>query len=203
MNTQLKAIGGVLISVFLVTASFGNILPEIKQARATTVKKKDGQTLEGEIKGVIVQKGSLDKYEGASTKAYFSYNVIQGRDITLIDEHGIHLAEGSKFLYVLVDGATPPNNQEDIEALYLANHEKEIISLSSGGSTNIVFTLPDSKRKMVPTYLPATELGASDKLVGELRLEKKWKGKIIPAIEIVTKDGMATIPVTEIIDFKK
>jgi hypothetical protein len=74
---------------------------------ATTIKKKNGEVLEGKIQGMIVQR------EGKESSV--SYTIRQGSDITSIDERGVSFKKGSKveMLSVFMEG----KSAEEIEKL--------------------------------------------------------------------------------------
>ncbi|MCI0489996.1 MAG: hypothetical protein L0229_25675 [Blastocatellia bacterium] len=74
---------------------------------ATTIKKKNGEVLDGKIQGMIVQR------EGKESSV--SYTIRKGSDITAIDERGVSFKKGSKveMLSVFMEG----KSAEEIERL--------------------------------------------------------------------------------------
>ena len=97
-----------VIYVFLVYVLVGNPLS------AATVKKKDGQVVEGKISGVIIQKGKIEKSEKGFSVNYYPIN---GENIEVIDEKGVQLVQGTASVAIkLRDKEMLPTDVEVLEA---------------------------------------------------------------------------------------
>ncbi|MGH9766592.1 MAG: hypothetical protein ACREAB_04085, partial [Blastocatellia bacterium] len=69
----------ILISISLASPVF-----------AAKLKKKDGQTIDGKIRGVIVLKAKT-KQDDTKSVYGFTYLLAKGEDVTAIDEEGVHV----------------------------------------------------------------------------------------------------------------
>jgi len=94
------------------------ILAESSAAQATTIKKKDGGTIEGEIQGFLVQADVVPRKKGDKIKSYAAlYFKVAGADIGAIDEAGVSLGKGKQARYLLVEQKDKPNDLEVLEVL--------------------------------------------------------------------------------------
>ena len=135
---------------------------------ATTIKKKNGEVLDGKIQGMIVQR------EGKESSV--SYTIRQGADITAIDERGVSFKKGSKveMLSVFMQG----KSAEEIERLGGAGG---LVLRMSGKSNNILDSDP-----LLGEYkgnLDSKEIKGA--IVGSIRIQTKSGIVTIPVEEIV------------------
>ena len=160
---------------------------------AAKIKKKDGQVIEGKINGLVVQKGMN------TTANAVSYSLIKGGYIESIDESGLSLRAGSKFLYALT-------RQKEIP-IY-SGEEAEIIGFVSGifggmDENSGIYGNIGVGGGVAAKYLDRKEVNARDILVGTWHAQDRAeKVHIIPSLEVVTASGTTTIPVNEIVGLK-
>jgi hypothetical protein len=165
-------------------SSVAGIMAQDKQL--ATIKRKHGQQIEGEIKGVIVQKETIKEWTEGSKKHYnVIYYLTNGSDIRAIDEKGVHVPEGTQIptRFVTQKGKPP----DDLEVLQVAEDKKSLIPTTKAGG------------QVLRAGVAATGVSAA-MLLGELRT-KDGKTGLIGALEIQTTSGLIAIPVGEIIDF--
>ena len=151
---------------------------------AATIKTKGGKIVNGQIRGMIVQKGEvqLEKLtEG--TLHYVPYYMSNGEDIDAIDEEGVHRSH-----LWLVTASAIGGLPDDLEVF--KSGEKTGDRVSAKGLKYNVFAFDFSPR--VPS---------KEKLLGEFRSEN-GKDVVIPALHVTTKEGVVDIPVADIVAFK-
>lgn len=164
---------------------------------AAKIKKKNGQVVEGEIKGTIVLKSigqSRSKEDPKVTVYSVQYALISGNEIDVIDEKGVHKTSNRFAFFSVSQENTPPDDNEVIEIG---------VNMPSGP-----FSFGYTKKGGTVVRLGGTKYESggtnTNTLLGEIRKNPKTgKTEIVPAIEIVTSSGTVKIPVTEIVDFKK
>ena len=172
-------------------------------ARAATVKKKNGETIEGQIDGAVVLKRTLgaptEKSLKGRCKGIVVYVAIGGKYVDTIDENGVKpLPDG----YVgLVEYCYKKTPLSDLEVL--------------GGTSdflladvNITGVLPvDGKTgTMVITRMKGKDLVAKPQniLIGTCETTSKvGEVRLLPGLTIRTEEGAITVPVEEIIEFKE
>lgn len=205
-----------LLAYLLLVVQFGAVSAQTNQPGPANVKRKDGQMVKGKLKGLLVLKGEVKQTEG---KARYNvvYEVVNAQDIDLINEEGVREPEGSLSLMVFADGEKIP--PDDIEVL-------EAIGKKESFGTIRLERLPDTasmslKQTLQKLAMPSVEsLSLKDggmkvfsgrnrkatvstlKILGEFRISQ-GKGSIVPAMEVITENGVVTIPIQEIIAFKK
>jgi hypothetical protein len=135
---------------------------------ATTVKKKNGEVLDGKILGMIVQR------EGKESSV--SYTIRQGADITAIDERGVTFKKGSKveMLSVFMQG----KSADEIERL---GGVGALVLRMSGKSNNVLDSNP-----LIGEYkgsLDKKEIKGA--ITGLIRIETKSGIVNLPVEEIV------------------
>ncbi|HLG15347.1 MAG TPA: hypothetical protein VJH03_12710 [Blastocatellia bacterium] len=142
-------------------------------ALAASVKKKNGEVVEGKIQARIVQRQAK---EGS-----VSYVIRKGSDITAIDEQGVHFKKGSKVddLTIFMEG----KSATEIEAL--------------GGKGGFVLHITGETKEAATDSNPLLGEYRGD------ASRKEIKGVIFSVINIQTKTGIVTIPVEEIVEFAK
>jgi len=193
-------------------------------AFAAKIKKRNGEVIEGKIRGLVALKILDVKIQVGSiqNKPYrASYVITKGADITAIDENGLQISDefGSGYCTFIVAGNDKP--LDDLAIVRYANYQRqETARYGSGSSTGLgdlsdgtaIFFIEGIKIKGIEAFikikgieiaknLPGL-LQANVQLLGEFRTDKKVD-KIIPALEIKTKGGNVTISVEELVEFKK
>jgi hypothetical protein len=138
---------------------------------AATIKKKNGDVLEGKLEGMIVQR------EGKESSV--TYSIRKGSDVVAIDEQGVTFKKGSKV---------------DMLMLYMEGKSAEEIE-SLGGKGGQFVRMSGNSDKEVKVSVPL--LG---EYKGNLN-DNEIKGAVIGSIRIKTKTGIITIPVDEIVEF--
>lgn len=149
--------------------------------------------IEGEIKGLIVQKGKLEQSPSEKNSAVMSYTVSyylsNGNEIAAIDEAGIHRVGNRMAMLVVSQDGTPP---DDVDALQsgMAMPDGMMLGFTSAGGT--IFRVGGRTAKETDAHT----------LLGEFRVDPQTrKGRVIPALEINTEKGMVTIPVKRLVKF--
>src|SRR5207244_3368901 len=79
---------------------------------AATIKKKNGEVVEGTISGLIVQKGEVKKStEDSEVKFTATYYITNGSEIEAINEKGLtRVSDKDAFAVVTEKGAPPDDN---------------------------------------------------------------------------------------------
>lgn len=154
---------------------------------AATIKTKDGKTIEGKIRGMIVQKGEikLEKSE-EGTIHIVTYDMSNGDDIEAIDEAGVHRSHIWQITVSAVGGL--PGDLDVFKP-----GEKTGVGadrVTAKGLKYNVFVFDFAPR------VPSTE-----KLLGEFRSEN-GKDVVIPALHVTTTNGFVDIPVADVVSFK-
>jgi len=155
-------------------------------------ENKDAERVEGEITGPIVR-GSEGAHEKTKEGKYiYTFMVTDGKDIEMIDSSGMYEVVGTH-LTVLAANLDKPDI-DDLEVLQTGMASKATtatgLKLPSGGTMGrFVF----KTQKQAPGTL---------KLRGEFRSDQN-KGQLLPALQVKTDHGVVSIPVDQIIPFKK
>jgi len=169
-------------------------------ARGASNKALEGVKLvEGNIRGLIVQKGDVKESQSKdnpSKKSYtVTYQLTNGSEISAIDEAGVHL-DSDKILSVIVtqEGALP-----DDEVLGM--------SLSEGAMALPVFMARTSAGGLVVRIngkAKTRRRTSAAALLGEYRLDPvAMKPRVIPHLEVSTLSGTVTIPVQDMVTFRE
>jgi hypothetical protein len=171
------------VSVLLLFAA------EVSLLSGATIKRKDGQIVEGVIKNVVVQKGKV-KVESstAGAKTYtVNYVVTNGDRISAIDEQGIH--SSSTMLLRAIEEGQPPT---DVEVL-------------KPGETG--FSNPRKGGKLTVFAIDgAPKVPINEPLLGSIRRKPGTSDEqlvIVPELDIATTDGTVTVRVSNIIAFEQ
>ena len=174
---------------------FAPIFGQTGQTKTATIKKKDGEVIKGEIKGTVVQGESGPVSTGSRTGYGALYYTPKGEQIEAIDEEGVHYrVSGRRVRFVNIGQKDKIN---DSEAAGVA------VAMDGEGSSNPVFDYSIS-HGMAAVLCDVLEVTSPTrlKILGEYRKDGKL-GKIIPALEVATAKGMVSIPIEEIVEFKK
>ena len=167
------------------------------------VKKKDGQILQGSVKGSIVLAAEERSAKKGENVSYVQVHILeQGKDVLSLDEDGVQLAAGSEVVVVSMSSIVSgkPGKFSDLgERLTVA----QMFSLMIDRPQTLVSNAGDpDKGQWELTVLK----GVQEKKVkspGALKLLGEFRnGKIIPALEVVTAGGTVTIPVDDIVTSK-
>ena len=166
-------------------------------AQPATIKKKDGQIVEGKITGLVVQKDEVKEApseKDPAQKSYtVSYDLTNGSDITAIDEEGVHQEGRLVAFLVATQGGSPPDDAEVVKtgvelpagALSLGHLKGDGTVIRAGGQSR-------DKRRV-----------KSGQLIGQYRVDPaSKKGALDPTLEVATAGGAVRIPVEEIVSFK-
>lgn len=164
---------------------------------AATIKKKDGQVLEGEIKGLLVVKSNLTVPGDETTPIYYLMN---GKDISVIDEEGVHLREGSPGGSATVTASGVRPTDEEVLATVTPT-DKEVrgltfLSLPNGGEV-LLLAYPESidgKPTQARTH--------TGNLLGTVLFEGDIR-KNLPFIQVTTRSGLVLLATEDVVEFKQ
>jgi hypothetical protein len=135
---------------------------------AATIKKKNGEVLEGKILGMIVQK--------SGQKSSVTYTIRKGSDVVAIDERGVTFKKGSKVELLLVH--MEGKSVEEIENLGGAGG---VVIRISGNTDNTLDSSP-----VLGEYTGSLERKeVKGVIVGSIRIQTKSGTVTIPIEEIV------------------
>jgi hypothetical protein len=174
-----------------------------KAARGANNKALEGiKLLEGNITGLIVQKGEIKESQSKdnpSKKSYaVSYELTNGSEIAAIDEEGVH-QDGDKILSLTVSQeGTPPDDNEVLESGMNVSEQAMMppiimVRTPAGGMVVRISGKSETRQRT-----------SANVLLGEYRLDPETKkARIIPALEVKTVSGVITIPVQNILTFKQ
>jgi hypothetical protein len=181
-----------LITLAIITLSVN--IPAV----ASTVKTKDGRTLEGQIEGLVFLKVGWPVAEiSQSGVRYYDkprYYIVEPEDIIAVDEKGTRLSGRSFVRRLDCDRGNSPLEDKEVVA-YILDHFKldeddEIESMNGGA----------------PCYAEAYEiylhLLPTAKILGRF-VPKEGKLRFLPNLKITTSKGISEIPVADIIEFTK
>ena len=170
-----------------------SLLLRADPAASASVKKKNGQTVKGEISGRLVQKGKLPPDSGYT----YVYFIVEGRNVTVIDEAGVHLDEGAKVIMIGVRGAASPDDWESVAVGY--GFAERMTGSGAWGRISVTgeccgIRVIDAK-------------AIADKLLGEFRVSPKtevtpFKAELMPFVELKTQGGIMRIPIAEIVEIR-
>jgi hypothetical protein len=150
------------------------------------VKKKDGQTLRGTIKGYVVQRG---EDVGAAGTRTISYNVIPGEAVATIDERGINLTTGKTLRVVVVRQAEMKSDQFNLE------FAGDFLTMSFDVNMEVAGVGPMAVRTFEGKDLRDTIIGRLEKAGDKMRLS--------PEIGVETAAGLVLVPINTIVAFSK
>jgi hypothetical protein len=156
-------------------------------AHAAVIKTKDGKTIEGQIRGMIVQKGELKIEKSDEGPIHIvSYDMSNGEDIQSIEELGVHRSHIWQITVSAVGGLP-----DDLD-VFKPGEKTGLAAnrVTAAGLKYNIFVFDFAPR--VPSTL---------KLLGEFRNEN-GKDVIIPSLHVTTKDGAVDIPVADLVTFK-
>ncbi len=191
----------VFLLVFVIVLSLIGISEGSAQVRLSKIKKKNGQIVEGVLKGFIVKKGAVDtKKEGAVTKFSVGYDIVKGDDIELIDEEGIHLREHNLFVNLSV--STENLAPDDLAVLGLFNKQLEFqLKMNSNREDQIPAILASQLPKggtVIQMFGRLSKARVVADSVSGFFVPNAAGGRFIQNIEVTTARGIIAIPVSEI-----
>lgn len=166
-------------------------------AFAAKVKLKDGSVIDGTVKGLIIQKGDVEKSQSEDdpTKPVYSalYRLTNGKEITLIDEQGVH-KKGKMIVFIrVIQKDAPPDDLEVVETGISAGEGGVSMFHTKAGGTGARVSGLSSRSDHVNT----------EELLGSLLIDPVTKKyQIIPAIEILTNKETIKVPIKDIVEFK-
>ena len=179
----------ILLVIIIILASASSVLA---QSQIATIKKKNGKVIEGTISGLIIQKGKVEKStENSKIEFTVSYYLTNGNEIESINEEGVTRVSDKVVSAVVTEKGVPPNDNVALKGIVDMPSEAMFGSTKTGGT--IILIAGRSKE------LRGTN---AETLLGEFR-SVTGGGKLIPAIKIMTANGTITIPIKEIVAFKK
>jgi hypothetical protein len=154
---------------------------------AATVKKSNGEVVEGQVLGLVVQKGPVkDSRVPGDARYTVTYYTTNGSDVSVIDEKGLQYVPGAVIGVWVVTQSTPP---DDLEALETAVGPAMFLRrLPKGGG------LMASGRR-------GKEGPLTERLLGTFRMGDK-RGSVLPYLEIQTAKGVVKVQASEIAAFK-
>jgi len=156
----------------------------------STIKTKDGKTLEGEIVGLVLVKDVSDR-------EWRKYYILDSEEILAIDEAGIHLS-GNCLVRRLHCIREDPRLKDEDAVKYIQDH----FELDESGE---IKTFPLSgvlDPCAAEQYFIHLHLLPEVKILGRF-VPKEGKLHLLPSLKITTQKGSIELPVTEIIEFTK
>lgn len=167
------------------TACFVALL-SVANVLSAQVKVRAGNSVSGDISGWIVLKREMTEPEKG-----FAYLLVEGKNVSAIDEKGVHLVKDSPVRALFVAGGDLKN---DFSPLGVAFRMAKAFGgqinarLNAGGGCCIISTI-------YADVLP-------DVLLGEFRGESA-DAQVIPALELTAAGAKSTLQVSDIVPFKK
>jgi len=163
--------------------------------RAATIKKKNGEVVEGKINGLVVQKSEVKKVtENGTTKYTVNYDLTNGADIKSIGEEGV-VRKGNGFLFLTASQETPIDDVDALEAGLEATPQKGLLfgwgAMKGGGGVSRVGGRMEMARD-----------SSAYPVIGEFRTEG-GRPQLLPFLVVKTAKGEVQVPVAEIIDFHR
>lgn len=175
----LKTPAALAIRALIVILSVTNTL-------AATIKVRTGTTVSGDISGWVVLKREVTEPDKG-----FAYLLVEGKNVSAIDELGVHLVKDSPVRALFVAGS---DLKDDFSALGVAHRMAKAFGgqinarLNAGGGCCVISTL-------YTDVLP-------DLLLGEFRGDSA-NAQIIPSLEITTAGAKSLLPVADVVPFHK
>lgn len=153
---------------------------------------KDAQRVEGQISGPIVQESASPQGKTKEGKYIYAFMVTDGKDIEMIDGNGMYQSVGSNIVVLAANIDKP--DIADLEFLQTG--------MASKANTATGLRLPSGGEMGRFVFKTKKQAAGTLKLIGEFRSDQN-KGQLIPALSVNTDQGVVTIPVDQIIPFKK
>jgi len=170
---------GRLLELLVLAAIISN------SALAGTIKKKDGKSVSGEIKGTLAFKGLIRTEKGGGGYGLMYY-MISGKEVESITEEGVRWKEGkSAVRHIFLQKKEPP---DDVEVLTAVKDNKFPM--------DYMFAYGASDWKGGPGVPDVNPIPT--RLLGELRYEE-GKARIITTLELETPGGTVSVPVDEVV----
>jgi ligand-binding sensor domain-containing protein len=154
------------------------------------VTKKDGSVIWGQPQGLVVLKSEAEKSkDGTKTMYSVVYYLINGGDIAGIDGVGVSTLEGRTIgTLVAMQDNRPPN---DVDVLVGMERKKDERMFRSPSGALCVAAGKEFEGEAI-----------NAKLIGEFRHEGK-QGRMLSAIQVVTDKGVISLPVKDVVAFRK
>jgi hypothetical protein len=155
-------------------------------------ENKDAERVEGQIAGPIVQASEGAREKTKEGKYIYTFMVTDGKDIEMIDSNGMYQSVGSN-ITVLAANLDKPDIS-DLEILQTG--------MASKATTATGLRLPSGGTMGRFVFKTSKQSAGTLKLMGEFRSDQN-KGQLLPALQINTDHGVVSIPVDQLIRFKK
>lgn len=168
------------------------VLGVVGPAGAASVKTKKGVVVEGEIIGLVVQKGDLKTSDKDGKKSFaVTYHLSNGSEIATIDEAGV-TKRGASFAFCSVsqDDTAP----DDVDAV-------ETCANMPAGAVLGRYTKGGGQVVRLGGTLTKAGVPNSALVLGQFKMEG-GKGRIVPFLTLKTATGETTIRVPDIVPFK-
>lgn len=160
---------------------------------ASKIKKRNGETVEGTIEGLIVVK--MLESSGAEARPSALYRIFLGDDLLEVDENGFHARPGKTlFLTVHAKEALPYDaailqqslKKSSLQYLLKLGKEEIIQTPYSWGDVWECLGCKEDEVKAPPFHL-----------LGEFRPGEGW-GTVVPSIRVRTGNTIVVVPVAEV-----
>jgi hypothetical protein len=156
-------------------------------ATGATIKVKSGAVHEGKIQGVIVLKGNeretTSEADPSKTVYAATYTVLNGADITAIDEKGVH---GTGKPVGVLDVTQEGDTLDDLDIVRTGLKIKPGPSAFASTKKAGTITRVDHRAPSSP---------APDAIIGDFR---EAGGELRPTLEIETAKGIVKVPVADL-----
>lgn len=152
---------------------------------------KDAERVEGEISGPIVRKSEGPREKTKEGKYIYTLMVTDGKDIEMIDGNGMYEAVGTRIIVFVAN--LDKSDLDDLDFLRTGMASKADVA------TDLRLPSGDKMNRFV--FKTTKQAPGTLKLAGEFRTENN--GQLAPALQVNTDSGVVTIPVDQLIPFKK
>ena len=169
-------------------------------AEGATIKKRNGDVIEGTVQGFVALKGKKPLVENGkgtndATKYSTTYWIVKGEEIVRIDEAGVQRkSDGVEAFAMGTRDGSLPEDLVVLDAAFDNNAPMPMLFPTRDASTWAVIAR-NGKSKQGNTL--------SDSLIGEYKRGKDSKqGEIIPALQVSTASGIVKISIADIVAFR-
>lgn len=165
----------------------------VSSASAASVKTKKGAVVEGEIAGLVVQKGNVTTSVKDGKKSFVvTYHLSNGADIATIDETGVTKRGTSVALCNVSQDNKAADDVDAVETCVNMPAGSFLGGYTKGGG-HVVRLGGASAKTGVPN---------SATVLGEFKMEA-GKARIVPFLTLKTATGGSRIAVKDIATFKR